>query len=80
MLLIDDVLDQLRESAWFITLDLQSRFRHIPMAPDDIKKTIIITKSCLYEWNIMSFRLKSVTNTFELKLWQRFLKIGTTNS
>jgi len=80
MPLINDVMDQLGESAWFITLDFQSRFWHIPMALDDIKETIVITKSCLYEWNIMSFILKSVTNTFEFKLWKRFLKIGTTNS
>jgi hypothetical protein len=80
MPLINDVLDQLGESAWFTTLDFQSRFWHIPMASGDIKKTIVITKSCLYEWSIMSFILKNVTSTFGFKLWHRFLNIGTTNS
>jgi hypothetical protein len=34
------------------------------MAPNDVKKTIVITKSSLYEWNAMSFGLKNATSTF----------------
>jgi hypothetical protein len=34
------------------------------MAPDDVKKTTIITKLGLYEWNIMPFNLKNAINTF----------------
>jgi len=36
--LIDDVLDQLGESAWFTTLDFQSRFWQISLAPKNMKK------------------------------------------
>ncbi len=34
------------------------------MAPNDIKKTTIITKLGLYEWNVMPFGLKNLTNAF----------------
>jgi hypothetical protein len=62
MPLIDDVLDQLRDSSWFSTLDLHSRFLQISMALDHIKKTTIVTKSRLYEWNAMPFEFQNVTN------------------
>jgi hypothetical protein len=64
MPLIEDVLNQLRHSEWFSALDLQSRFWQIPMAPDDVKKITMITKSGLNEWNVMPFGLKNTTNTF----------------
>jgi len=34
------------------------------MAPNDVKKTTVITKSSLYDWNVMPFRLKNATSTF----------------
>jgi hypothetical protein len=34
------------------------------MAPNDVKKTIVIIKSSLYEWNVMSFGLKNAISTF----------------
>jgi hypothetical protein len=34
------------------------------MAPDDVKKTTMITKLGLYEWNVIPFRLKNAINTF----------------
>jgi putative transposase len=64
MPLIDDVLNQLRHSKWFLVLDLQSGFWQIPMALDDVKKIAMITKSGLYEWNVMPFGLKNATSTF----------------
>jgi hypothetical protein len=49
---------------------------------DDVKKTTIITKSCLYKWNVMSFGLKTTTSTFSrtmvdiFKKWNNwFLKV-----
>jgi len=34
------------------------------MAPDDVKKIVVITKLGLYEWNVMPFGLKNTTSTF----------------
>jgi hypothetical protein len=64
MPLIEDVLNQSGHSEWFSALDLQSRFWQILMALDDVQKIAMITKSGLYEWNVMPFGLKNATNTF----------------
>jgi hypothetical protein len=50
MPLVDDVISQLGKSAWFSALDLQSGFWQICMAPEDVKKTALITKTGLYDW------------------------------
>jgi hypothetical protein len=64
MPLVEDVISQLGKSAWFTALDLQSGFWQIRMAPDDMKKTALVTKTELYDWAIMPFGLKNVTSTF----------------
>jgi hypothetical protein len=46
---MEDVIDQLGNSAWFTALDLQSGFWHIRMAPEDVKKIILITKTGMYD-------------------------------
>ncbi len=48
MPLVEDVIDQLGSSAWFTALDLQSGLWQIQMAPEDVKKTALITKTGLY--------------------------------
>ncbi len=64
MPLVEDVIDQLGNSSWFTALDLQSGFWQIRMAAEDIKKTALITKTRLYDWTVMPFRLKNATSTF----------------
>jgi putative transposase len=64
MPLVDDVISQLGRSAWFSALDLQSGFWQIKMAPEDIEKTALVTKSGLFEWTVMLFGLKNATSTF----------------
>ncbi len=65
MPLIDDVLDKLGEFAWFnYHPDLQYGFWQILMAPKNMKKTTVIIKLGLYEWNVIPFGLKNTTNIF----------------
>jgi hypothetical protein len=46
---VEDVINQLGNSSWFSALDLQSGFWQIQMAPKDMKKTTLITKTGLYD-------------------------------
>jgi len=72
MPLINDVLSQMGSSQWFSALHLQSNFWHIQMSRDDVKKTTIIIKSSLYDWNVMSFGLKNATRMFSKTMVEVF--------
>jgi hypothetical protein len=76
MPLVEDVISQLGKSAWFTTLDLQSGFWHIRMAPEDKKKTALITKTGLYDWTLMPFGLKNATSTFTRTMSTVFKELG----
>jgi len=76
MPLVDDVISQLGKSAWFTTLDLQSGFWQIRMAPEDMKKTTLVTKTRLYDWTVMPFGLKNATSTFTRTMSLVFKELG----
>jgi hypothetical protein len=76
MPLVNDMISQLGRSAWFTALDLQSGFWQIRMAPEDMKKTTLITKSGLYEWTVMPFGLKNATSTFTRTMFEVFKDLG----
>jgi len=76
MPLVDDVISQLGKSTWFTSLDLQSGFWQIHMAPKDMKKTALITKTRLYDWTIMPFGLKNATSTFTRIMSLVFKELG----
>ncbi len=76
MPLVDDVISQLARSAWFTALDLQSGFWQIRMAPEDMRKTTLITKSRLYDWIVMPFGLKNATSTFTWTVSEIFKDVG----
>jgi hypothetical protein len=76
MPLVEDVISQLGRSTWFSALDLQSGFWQIKMAPEDMGKTALITKSGLYDWNVMPFGLKNATNTFTWTMAEIFKDLG----
>ncbi len=77
MPLVEDVIDQLGDSAWFTMLDLQSGFWQIRMAPEDVKKTALITKTGLYDWTVMPFGLKNATSTFTRIMSEVFRELGS---
>jgi len=74
---VEDVIDQLGKSTWFTALDLQSGFWQIQMAPEDMKKTALITKIGLYDWTMMPFGLKNATSTFTRTMSEVFKDLGS---
>jgi hypothetical protein len=78
MPLIEDVIDQLGKSTWFTALNLQSSFWQIRIAPEDMKKTALITKTGLYDWTVMPFGLKNATSTFTRTMSEVFKDLGST--
>jgi len=76
MPLVEDVISQLGKLVWFTTLDLQSGFWQIRMAPDDMKKTALVTKTGLYDKTIMPFGLKNATSTFTKTMSLVFKELG----
>jgi hypothetical protein len=74
--LVDDVISQLGKSTWFSALDLQYGFWPIQMAPEDVKKTALITKTGLYDWIVMPFGFKNVRSTFTRTMSTVFKELG----
>jgi len=62
---IDDCLESLAGSNRFSTMDLASGYWQIPMKECDKPKTAFITKSGLWEFNVLPFGLTNAPGTFE---------------
>lgn len=62
---IQESIDSLAGTKWFISLDLRSAYNQIPMAAEDRDKTSFTTPFGTYNWRVMSFGLCNAPATFQ---------------
>ncbi|PIK44772.1 Retrovirus-related Pol polyprotein from transposon [Apostichopus japonicus] len=68
---IDDSLDTLAGSKWFLTLDLASGYWQVEVAEQDRHKTAFVTNRGLFQFKVLPFGLCNAPATFE-RLMERF--------
>ena len=67
---IEDLLDQLKSSKYFSTIDLASGFWQIKLHPTAQEKTAFVTHQGLYEFHVMPFGLRNSPAVFQRLMHQ----------
>ena len=62
---ISDFAHKLSGCKVFSTIDLTRAYHQIPVAPEDIPKTAVITPFGLFEFRVMTFGLRNAAQTFQ---------------
>ena len=70
--LMEDVFDRVAGSRYFSSIDLQSGYHQVPVAPEDQCKTAFVTPDGFYEFKRLPFGLNNAPSTFQ-RLMDRVL-------
>ena len=62
---VDECLDALANSKFYSSMDLNSGFWQVGMAPEDRQKTAFATNLGLFQWTVMPFGLVNSPSTFQ---------------